>query len=384
MNISDSILDNIDEGLMVIDPEGVILFVSKVAIAMGSSIPMIKPFQEGKKLQNLVRPNRKEAVVEIILETKNKKKSTRTFAEYLTSLGTTLFLEITYVPVLNEAGDVLTIQLFMRDITPQKVLEKKLISQAKNASNLIEKANAIIIGLDTSGYITDWNEHCCKVTGFDKAEVYTQKLTKVLLRENERPVFDLMMMRIFNNELISNYELLVQTKTGKIVTLLLSATPRTTVSGNVIGVMFVGQDITELIGYRISLEQKVEERTRELKRILSKEKAVVEMKNRFVSIASHEFRTPLSSIHHAASFIRDHKKIKSADLLKKLNGIEKQVDHMTSFLNDVLIYDKSEVGKIQPVITMIKLLDFTNKIIEDVEQVTQHTHVIHPAFHEIP
>src|SRR5690606_40210659 len=74
--------------------------------------------------------------------------------------------------------------------------------------------------------------------------------------------------------------------------------------GDVRGLLFVGQDITELSGYRSSLEQKVRDRTEKLRQALEKERELVKLKDRFVSMASHEFRTPLSSIENAVQVLR--------------------------------------------------------------------------------
>ena len=384
MDFLNSILNGIDEGIIVLDTEGRVLFFNEVAIIKSKVISLTKPLQVGERLQDIVSLDRKENVHEIINEIKLKKQSIRIFSEYINKIGTTIYLDTTYVPFVNESGDLSSIQLFVRDVTSQKVFEKKLTTQAANVSNLIEKANAIIIGVDTRGYITDWNEHCFKITGFNKNEVYAQKLTVILLKEVERPIFELLMLRILNQELVNNYEIPVLSKAGENIILLLSATPRTTAAGEIIGVTFVGQDVTELTGYRKSLEKKVEERTRELKRSLKKQKEVVEMKSRFISIASHEFRTPLSSIQYAANFIKQHQTISPEDLTKRLVGIEKQVGHMTSLLDDVLTYGKSEAGKIQLMITKIALLDFVNKIIEDVGHSTKSTHSIQTNFDHLP
>lgn len=55
-----------------------------------------------------------------------------------------------------------------------------------------------------------------------------------------------------------------------------------------------------LLELNAALEQKVEERTRSLSEALEKEKDLNELKSRFVSMASHQFRTPLSTIISSA------------------------------------------------------------------------------------
>jgi signal transduction histidine kinase len=121
-----------------------------------------------------------------------------------------------------------------------------------------------------------------------------------------------------------------------------------------------------------------------LQRALKKEKEVVEMKSRFVSIASHEFRTPLSSIQFSADYIKKNKGIDNGELSKRLENIEKQAQHMTQLLDDVLLYGKSEAGKIQLIISTISVRDFVNKIIEEVGHSTKNTHRIKVDFIRIP
>jgi PAS domain S-box-containing protein len=134
------------------------------------------------------------------------------------------------------------------------------------------------------------------------------------------------------------------------------------------------QDITEVVQYREGLERMVQERTRKLNLALKKEKELVEMKSKFVSIASHEFRTPLTTIALATGFIKKYKKRISTEVLdEKLEGIKKQVDHMTYLLDDVLTIGKAEAGKIEVKPSQIQL-DFFRQLAEEVVQSKSVTH----------
>ena len=62
-------------------------------------------------------------------------------------------------------------------------------------------------------------------------------------------------------------------------------------------------DITERKNYTERLEKKVKERTSQLSEALSKEKELNELKTRFLSLVSHEFKTPLSGILTSAALI---------------------------------------------------------------------------------
>lgn len=94
------------------------------------------------------------------------------------------------------------------------------------------------------------------------------------------------------------------------------------------------------------LELKVAERTLELKRSLSREKELNELKSGFVSLASHEFRTPLTTIQTSMSLIEayasDDNKEKRSKHIAKVKSV---VKNMVEMLNDFLSLDKLEQGK---------------------------------------
>jgi PAS domain S-box-containing protein len=128
------------------------------------------------------------------------------------------------------------------------------------------------------------------------------------------------------------------------------------------------QDIHELTEYRMLLEQKVAERTIELQDALEKEKNLSEMKSRFVSIASHEFRTPLSTIQFATDFLVRYKhKLGEPDIDRKLASISSQVKHMLFLLDDVLTVSKGEAGKIQVQLSSVNIRELVLELARNME-----------------
>lgn len=110
-----------------------------------------------------------------------------------------------------------------------------------------------------------------------------------------------------------------------------------------------------------TLEKKVGERTLvlkealteleqsrdELTRSLEKEKELNEMKSRFISMASHEFRTPLSTILSSASLIgRYNGEDDQSKREKHVDRIKNSVTGLTEILNDFLSLGKLEEGKV--------------------------------------
>lgn len=137
------------------------------------------------------------------------------------------------------------------------------------------------------------------------------------------------------------------------------------------------QDTTELTEYRVGLEKKVEERTRELNAALQKEKDLVTMQKRFVSMASHEFRTPLSTIVLAAGFIKKYRnKLTAEEINKKLESVERQVNHMTYLLDDVLTIGKGEAGTIKVKLGTLQVKELVETLVADVTNSQGKSHKV--------
>ncbi len=109
------------------------------------------------------------------------------------------------------------------------------------------------------------------------------------------------------------------------------------------------------------LEKKVEERTAELQRTLkklekskeeliqslNKEKELGDLKSRFVTMASHEFRTPLSTILSSASLVAKYTETAQQENRDKhIQRIKNSVNNLTNLLNEFLSIGKIEDGKI--------------------------------------
>nr|WP_294903436.1 PAS domain-containing sensor histidine kinase [uncultured Lacibacter sp.] len=94
--------------------------------------------------------------------------------------------------------------------------------------------------------------------------------------------------------------------------------------------------------------QETEEKDRELMAALSKEKELGELKSRFVSVASHEFRTPLSTVLSSVYLLQKYTNTEDQPKRDKhIQRIISSVNLLTDILNDFLNVGKIEEGKIQ-------------------------------------
>lgn len=129
----------------------------------------------------------------------------------------------------------------------------------------------------------------------------------------------------------------------------------------------VAIDVTESKRFNEALEAKVRERTLELTESLQREKDLNELKSRFVSMASHEFRTPLSAILSSISLIDLYTTEEQAEKRKKhTERIRSSVSNLVGILNDFLSLEKLEQGKVEITQEPFDLYDFSEDIIEEV------------------
>jgi PAS domain S-box-containing protein len=117
------------------------------------------------------------------------------------------------------------------------------------------------------------------------------------------------------------------------------------------------------------LESEVHERKRaeeEARKALEKERELNELKTKFVSIASHEFRTPLSTVLSSASLIHQYNLKGDAEKVDRhVLRIKSSVNHLTGILNDFLSLGKLEEGRVDVVLEAVSLADFFQEIEEE-------------------
>jgi PAS domain S-box-containing protein len=112
---------------------------------------------------------------------------------------------------------------------------------------------------------------------------------------------------------------------------------------------------------------KIRQAEETLRQSLEKEKELGELKSRFVSIASHEFRTPLATIQAASDLLKHYNhKMTEQKRLERLDKIQAEVRNMTSLLEEVLIIGKVEAGRLELHPVPLDIREFCHGIIDDV------------------
>ncbi len=150
------------------------------------------------------------------------------------------------------------------------------------------------------------------------------------------------------------------------------------------GLMCSVHDITDrkqtekrLREFTRELEVKVDERTKELNDALAKEKELSELKTRFMSMVSHEFRTPLTVILSSTQLLQRY----SARMTDAQRGdhyatVQREIAHLVTMLNDVMTLGRSGSVRLHTKIELIPIDGFLTELEMKVKAVDQGHHAI--------
>lgn len=131
------------------------------------------------------------------------------------------------------------------------------------------------------------------------------------------------------------------------------------------------------INIRKKTEEELFQANEKLFLSLEKERDLGELKSRFISMISHEYRTPLTVILSSAYLVKESlKRGLNDEIDRHLFKIHASVTAMSRLLEDVLTYGKAEDGTLSVKISEIDLPQFVSEIVEEIQTVDQNKHNI--------
>jgi PAS domain S-box-containing protein len=116
--------------------------------------------------------------------------------------------------------------------------------------------------------------------------------------------------------------------------------------------------------------QELEKTKQDLHMALEKERELNELKSRFVSMASHEFRTPLATIKSSLSLVKKYGEMNDAEKQDNhINKIKSSISNLTDILNDFLSVSQLEEGKVSNLAEELNLSEFVSEIITELQPI---------------
>jgi two-component system, OmpR family, sensor histidine kinase VicK len=133
--------------------------------------------------------------------------------------------------------------------------------------------------------------------------------------------------------------------------------------GEVMGIIGVATDITErLKAERLQIE-------------LEKEQEVIALKERLITTASHDFRTPLTIMKMSVNILEKYfDRLPAEQRRAKLQQVSKQIDQLVQLLDDFLLMSKANAGKLEVKPHPVALKSFCEQILDNFRHTVETTH----------
>lgn len=240
---------------------------------------------------------------------------------------------------------------FLEEYTSK--LEQKFVSQSKQLQTITNNASSCLFLIDMKGRPTYMNPAAIKVTGYRLSEIKNQVLTDILHRshqENSPDSHDYIIQALKEKKQIKDQEEVFARKDGTLFPVSFSVAPLTD-GGKLQGAVLEFQDIT-------------------------KRKELERQKDEFIGVASHELKTPVTSIKAYAQVLQSRfeeaRDMRSADLVGKMDG---QLDKLTNLIADLLDVTKIQGGRLLFHETYFGFNKLAKEISEEIQRTTNRHNI---------
>ncbi|WP_062055541.1 sensor histidine kinase [Sediminicola sp. YIK13] len=366
-------------GYLVVDKKGVIKNINLTAcmlLGLERSLLMGKPLSaymsSGQSIKLFLNLNEAFNTGNLpSFELTMKDRNNRTFTALLQ--GT--------IPNYSKNSD--TCRISLQDITELKAaaaLKKQhdeLQLEKEKIQRYLDLAPVVFLLIDSDHNVQMINQKGCELLGYKRVEMLGKNWFHNFVIDDGHKIVDPTDESFQNNKLLLKpyVENFVKCKNGEKRLMGWTNIALLDNSGNQIGTLSSGEDITQRKKeetsrqrYMEELETMVGERTKELSDALENEKQISEMKSSFVSIASHELRTPITIVLSSIILIEKYGALGQFDKQKKhFNRIKSSINHFNSILDDFLSLDKLEKGIVRVNKETFDLPNFINFTIEEME-----------------
>jgi PAS domain S-box-containing protein len=276
------------------------------------------------------------------------------------------------------------------------IAENDMLNQVEA---IFQFATEAILITDDKGKIIKVNPSAEVMFGYESAEFINQPIELLIPKrlterhENHRTKFN---DNPHARSMGANFDLFAKRKDDSEFPVEVSLSPYNNSQGSFVIAFIIDISIrkkaeNQLLEYKTELEKEVEERTmilkeaiqkleqtkEELDNALKREREVNSMKSRFISIASHEFRTPLATVLSSLSLVDKYSALQDEEKrAKHIGRIKSSVRNLTDILNDFLSLNKLEEGKVFLNIEHFNLHNLIENLIQELQGITKKGQII--------
>lgn len=409
-----AVIQNAHDGIITFNEEGILesmnpaaanLFGCKPEEAIGNSVGMLLEATYGRNYDQIKTYLKQDlnAIIGTGREVKGRRKDGATFPFRLSVSEVQINSRKLFTGILH-------------DLTEQKMAEKKMWQEKERAKKYLDVANTMMVALDKIGRVQLFNKKGEEMLGYNESEILGRIWFDLFVppesKESVKDSFETLMRG--ERESLEYFESTLITKKGKKIIVAWHNSMVYDEKGEIAGTMSSGSDVTKqrenerkitklnsLLELKVEKTEGVLEKTagaledavnkliqevkdrkaaelellqkgEDLKLALQQEKEVGEMKSRFVSMASHEFRTPLSTILSSAALLSRYTTTEQQPRRDKhINKIRSSVQNLNGILNDFLTLTKLEEGKVDVKNKEFTFNEFCQELIAEMSALLQ-------------
>ena len=239
-------------------------------------------------------------------------------------------VELSVWPVQAAAG--LTFSSFIRDISRRKAAAKALAESEAKYRKVVENVNEGIL-VTAEGRILYANPRALELSGQDADSALSRPFIEFIHPEDRERVIGNHLRRMRGEAVENHYQFRVLHREGGVRWLEISA------------VTFEWQGAPATLNFLTDVTQR-RQAEEDMRTTLRRERELSEMKSRFVAVASHEFRTPLSAILSSVELIEDYRdRLPPQEQAEILGLIKGAVRRMNGMIEQVLMTSKLDAGQ---------------------------------------
>jgi PAS domain S-box-containing protein len=259
------------------------------------------------------------------------------------------------------------------DVTERMMVERALRESEETFRTMLEAASQGVVLLDGRGQIRVVNVYIEQLFGYDRSELLGQSALHLIPPDMHERFVSLQVAFSRNARFMRFSEqegLTAVTKHGHRIPVEVTLTP-ISIQGEPM-VLCLMSDLTER-------KQLADQRlyVRELEVKLEKDRELLNLKERFVTIVSHEFRTPLAVILSSVYILRRyHLSLSAERALEKMDAIADNVRRMVKLLEDVLTISTGNADRILFRPEQLSVAELCASLAETIRQADNHQHPI--------
>jgi PAS domain S-box-containing protein len=239
----------------------------------------------------------------------------------------------------------------LRTITLLQQKANSLEEELFRLAAIVKSSNDAIVGKNLDGIITSWNRAAEQLFGYTAQEAIGKSISMIIPPELQQEEVDII-GKLRQGIPIEHYETVRRRKDGRYINVSLSISPVRDSAGKIVGAAKIARDITE----RKELEQR---------------------KDEFISMASHELKTPVTSLKGFTQLLkRRFKRQGDEESFRFLDRMENQLDRLTKLISELLDISKMQSGQLEYRMEAFDLDALVQEIVENVQGTTQTHHLI--------